>query len=400
MYSSLTWKSTPRKAPEFPAEWVKFRHYLDQSVNMTPQGRTDLNNTLKHYEHMVKMDAKTQDCYEREISSLQRQINDLSAKLQLADASIKKSMEDDEETPLPLLHMMERTAVAEKKYEDLQRDIIGAVIDCPDYCAVCDIGYDLWQSTCPPKKDKKTKDQIRDYMMDDVIEKNDLTTEDDFGDAYDNGYNAGKEEAEEYYDDQIDTLKEELSANQAILETYRDEMTKIEELAGTEVEDIVDVAGYIKCLQEALKIVKDENEVNKKNMSIWQTKCQEAEAKTEELKGKFRKDLEEMAEQMTIPLKKELAEAKKETQMAVLEGEFNTWREKTGYQQDVFQEGQFLLDYAPCKEMAREFFNDYNADVLDESRMVMNDQYEVVEMYEDDDGEYTLTFEEWEKNRC
>ena len=278
---------------------------------MTPQGRTDLNNTLKHYEHLIKMDAKTQDRYEGEISMLQRQINDLSGKLQLADGAIKKSMEDDEETPLPLLHMMERTAQAEKLYEDLRRDIIGAVIDCPDYCAMCDIGYDLWQTTCPPDKDQKTKEQIQDYMMDDVIEKNDLTTEDDFGDAYDNGYNAGKEEMEEYYDEQIDTLKEELSANQAILQNYRDEMTKIEELAGTEVEDIVDVAGYIKCLQEALKIVKDENEVNKKNLSQFIADKHALKGQLEHLKGKFRKDLDEMAEAMAVPLKRELAEAQK-----------------------------------------------------------------------------------------
>jgi chromosome segregation ATPase len=65
--------------------------------------------------------------------------------------------------------------------------------------------------------------------------------------------------------EEIDRLQEENEklkelAEINILKTYRDEMSKIEKLTNEEVEDILDVAPYIKKLKEEIKKLKEENE--------------------------------------------------------------------------------------------------------------------------------------------
>lgn len=174
-------------------------------------------------------------------------------------------------------------------------------------------------------------------------------------------------------------------------------------------------AEELQATQEALKIVKDENEVNKKNMLHWQKKCQELGSRLEttalerdgalddidELKAKFRKDMEHMAEQMTIPIKKELAEAEREKYKAHLEGAFEVWADRGNDcpHWDAYELAQFLVRTArgPCSiKIAQEVF-DEQWGYGDESVYRMDDKGEIAEWYMDDEGDYTLTQEQWDE---
>ena len=304
----------PHKAPT-DDDWSKFRHYLERSVKMTPQGRTDLNNTLRHYEQMVKMKVKTQDDYEGHISMLNRQINDLTGKLLLAEKTIQDGADD--ETPMPLLHMMERCSEAEKKYEDLRRDIIGAVIDCPDYTAVAGVAHKVWQTTCPPQKEQKTEEDVALALLDDVINTEELITDDtlqEMLDEKDDDCDAKLEdaadEAKDYLigevDDRIEGAFHEhmnQTAPYNFTGDWEDNLVAIGERMGHYILVAETETNNAQIAEEALRIVKDENEVNKKNLSKFITenhalKCQlEQAGLTTEEEEDLAYDLNEEAEE-------------------------------------------------------------------------------------------------------
>ncbi len=282
---------------------------------MTPQGRTDLNNTLRHYEQMVKMKVKTQDDYEGHISMLNRQINDLTGKLLLAEKTIQDGADD--ETPMPLLHMMERCSEAEKKYEDLRRDIIGAVIDCPDYTAVAGVAHKVWQTTCPPQKEQKTEEDVALALLDDVINTEELITDDtlqEMLDEKDDDCDAKLEdaadEAKDYLigevDDRIEGCFHEhmnQTAPYNFTGDWEDNLVAIGERMGHYILVAETETNNAQIAEEALRIVKDENEVNKKNLSKFITenhalKCQlEQAGLTTEEEEDLAYDLNEEAEE-------------------------------------------------------------------------------------------------------
>ncbi len=277
---------------------------------MTPQGRTDLNNTLRHYEQMVKMKVKTQDDYEGHISMLNRQINDLTGKLLLAEKTIQDGADD--ETPMPLLHMMERCSEAEKKYEDLRRDIIGAVIDCPDYTAVAGVAHKVWQTTCPPQKEQKTEEDVALALLDDVINTEELITDDtlqEMLDEKDDDCDAKLEdaadEAKDYLigevDDRIEGAFHEhmnQTAPYNFTGDWEDNLVAIGERMGHYILVAETETNNAQIAEEALRIVKDENEVNKKNLSKFITEKHTLKCQLEQAEVKCR-GLEKVIEDTT-----------------------------------------------------------------------------------------------------
>jgi len=254
MYSKQSWESTPREAPQ-GANWRKFRAYLDGNVKLTQQGRTDLNNTLKTYEQMKKMDAKTQDKYEAEISTLQRQINDLSGQLKIANQTIHEGQDD--ETPAPVLHMMNRLADVETKHIALRNRCVDAIVENTCYSAIAGLGLDCHEETCPPEQEKTNLEDIMMNICQDVADQNDLCDQDYLNDevesaresAYDDGHDQGCEYQEEEttndFTNKLDALFGEGDGSwetrlEAIAEKYKANERRIAQDYQTCVEHMVD----------------------------------------------------------------------------------------------------------------------------------------------------------------
>jgi len=191
----------------------------------------------------------------------------------------------------------------------------------------------------------------------------------------------------------------------------------------------------LQATQEALKIVKDENEVNKKNLKIYQgkfqdlqaqmvdkksrtaerlIKCQEIEAENKKLKEEnelWRKQQPAVVEQQTLKEYMKMAEEEKakltrELKKAVLRGEYDAWRERCAFQCDLDEEGRFLLDNTDDFSLAHEIFEEMNGmDCGDECIWVLDTPVEGYDgpscskRYMDDEGEYTLTEGDWEEKQ-
>ncbi len=104
--------------------------------------------------------------------------------------------DEEEETPLPVLHMMERCDVAEAKYEELHRQILLACCDSPDLNAVASIAHEQHKASGVKPEDVMDEDTIYDHLADDVATKEGLVDEDaiDYGPAFDNGKQSGYED--------------------------------------------------------------------------------------------------------------------------------------------------------------------------------------------------------------
>ena len=178
-----------------------------EATTMTPQQRTTFNGIMKQYKAMMDIDYKTQDRYEQEIATLRRQVERVEGELLLAKKVIHQGEDEEEETPLPVLHMMERCDVAEAKYEELHRQILLACCDSPDLNAVASIAHECHRASGVKPEDVMGEDEIYRWMTEDVMEKEHLICEDDidYGEAFDNGKRTGYEEG---FDDGEDTGKE------------------------------------------------------------------------------------------------------------------------------------------------------------------------------------------------
>jgi len=173
-----------------------FQEAMTQT-KMTPQQRTTYNAIIKQYEAMMAIDYKTQDRYEQDISLLKRDNDRLVEELRIAKLAIHQAEDPEEETPAPLLHMMERCSAVEKKYEDLVRDFLACSVDCPDVPAIASLAHKLHEEQHPSEKDKIEEQDLYNYLVEDVCQKEHLADEGDMGEAYDNGVQAGKCEVEE-----------------------------------------------------------------------------------------------------------------------------------------------------------------------------------------------------------
>lgn len=177
--------------------------------------------------------------------------------------------------------MMERTAQAEKLYEDLRRDIIGAVIDCPDYTAIASVAHKVWQTTCPPENEQKEEADVALAILEDVINTEDLTTQDTLQELLDEKDDDCEakledcaEEAREYLigdvEDRIEGTFHKLMNKTAPFSFSGDWEDQLEDVR-MRMEHYILTAeteqNNCQIAEEALAIVKDENEVNKKNLS-------------------------------------------------------------------------------------------------------------------------------------
>tara|TARA_R110001592_G_scaffold68504_1_gene209857 strand:- start:1894 stop:2664 length:771 start_codon:yes stop_codon:yes gene_type:complete len=157
---------------------------------------------------MVACDLPTQEKYEGQISTLQRQINTLSDQLRIANQTIHQGQDDEEETPTPMLHMMNRIEEAEGKCLALRNQVIACCVDDTDYEAIAQMAYEQHQTTCPSEAATKSKYDIQQEIVDDVARSEELCDQDYLADEIDNAVEDVKSEYDDAVADEI-ALKEE-----------------------------------------------------------------------------------------------------------------------------------------------------------------------------------------------
>lgn len=250
-----------------------FQEAMAQTT-MTPQQRTTYNAIIKQYEAMMAIDYKTQDRYEQDISLLKRDNDRLVEQLRIANQVIHQAEDEEEETPAPLLHMMERCSAAEKKYDDLVREVLACSVDCPDVSAFASLAHQLHKAQHPNEKDQIDEKDLYTYLVEDVCEKEDLTGEADFGDAFDNGFEAGKRDMEEEIDAFLDDFDPLMSR---ITRWERDASSW-----GTQLKDIQErMEHHILCQERA--------ETDCEN---WEERCVKGEKKSLEDKFQMWRELQ------------------------------------------------------------------------------------------------------------
>ncbi len=161
---------------------------------------------------MMDIDYKTQDRYEEEIAGLRRQVEKTQGELLLAKKVIHEGADDEEETPLPILHMMARCDEAETKHQELHRQILLACCDSPDLNAVASIAHEQHKASGVKPEDVMSEDTIYDLLGDDLAEKENLVNEeaveimleDKGAERYEDGEEAGEEWAKDQVLDQIE----------------------------------------------------------------------------------------------------------------------------------------------------------------------------------------------------
>ncbi len=267
------------------------KHWRDfiasmEATTMTPQQRTTFNGVIKQYKAMMDIDYKTQDRYEEEIAGLRRQVEKTQGELLLAKKVIHEGADDEEETPLPILHMMARCDEAETKHQELHRQILLACCDSPDLNAVASIAHEQHKASGVKPDDVMSEDTIYDLLGDDVAQKEGLVDEDaiDYGPAYDNGkqegYQDGIDEGQEIGEDrhreqvldQIEELFKPLMSRVVEWEKEYDWDDQLRQIAER-------MEHHIMC-QEAAETACEE----------WDKKCQELKEEVVELKKKIAKE--------------------------------------------------------------------------------------------------------------
>ncbi len=131
-------------------EFKKFQEYMDESA-MSPLQRCQWNTMRRQYVQMMEMDFKTQDRYEQEVAQLRRQINTQAETIRLKDKTIHEGADD--ETPLPVLDMMNRLDAMETKYERLRHSVCEAVAEQNDLDLISKLGNEVWRELNPDKDD-------------------------------------------------------------------------------------------------------------------------------------------------------------------------------------------------------------------------------------------------------
>jgi len=252
MYSQQTWKSESNCPPK-GKEFRKFRAYLGQ-LKMTPQGRTDLNHTLKHYEHMVSCDLPTQEKYEGQISTLQRQINTLSDQLRIANQTIHEGQDD--ETPAPVLHMMNRLSEAEGKHLALRNQVVACCVDEPDYEAIAKMAYEQHQATCPSEGAMRNKASIEHDIYhtigEDYCEHNNMVDGDDVANDIDMAVSTAMEEYDEAHTGTIQRFQKQRE------DRAQRHMEILEKAQFTRVEQVFDVWRDQQCQWNSQYSIDDE----------------------------------------------------------------------------------------------------------------------------------------------
>lgn len=278
------WQSAPRTAP-VGKEWRKFRNYL-ANVPLTPQGRTDLNKLLKETEQHRRMDAKTQDDYEREISQLRRQNNTLQKALNIANQSITEAQDDY--TPAPVLHMMNRLKEAETELKTLQDAVLEALVDCPDADAIATLGHQLHLKTCPSHQQLQDKDTIYQNLVDDVAQEENLYDSDYVEEQID----AAQEETRDELEDELTALSHRIDSTAEERDEALDQIDKLKTLIVARMRKNLKMRTEhrhtISAFQEALKIREDEGKTQLKNVKTLMKKL----ADTKDMEKKMNNYLE------------------------------------------------------------------------------------------------------------
>jgi len=201
-------------------EFKQFQKYMDES-KMSPLQRCQWNTMRRQYVQMMEMDFKTQDRYEKEVAQLRRQINSQAETIRLKDKTINEGADD--ETPLPVLDMMNRLDAMETKYERLRHRTCEAVAEKNDLDLISKLGNELWVELHPGEEDPHfnySPGQIYQDLIQEAIEVEDLCG----CDAY--------QEVEQERDDLIEELeneKEERALAWKEVETLRAEQMKTSE---------------------------------------------------------------------------------------------------------------------------------------------------------------------------
>ena len=143
-----------------------FRKYMDEESKLTPLQRTEWRIMSRQYVKMMELDYKTQDRYEAEVAQLRRQVNSQAETIRLKDKTIHEGADD--ETPLPLLDMMNRLSAVEEKYEALRARVAKCLCDDPDIADLSQLGNDIWKELNPGANEKKkcmTQQDIFDNLI-------------------------------------------------------------------------------------------------------------------------------------------------------------------------------------------------------------------------------------------
>ena len=148
---------------------------------------------------MMEMDFKTQDRYEKEVAQLRRQINAQAETIRLKDKTIHEGADD--ETPLPVLDMMNRLDAMETKYERLRHRICEAVAEQNDLDLISKLGNEVWVELNPDKDDKRySPGEIYGNLIQEAMDQEALATADQYQEVED--------ERDEYRDERDELEKE------------------------------------------------------------------------------------------------------------------------------------------------------------------------------------------------
>jgi hypothetical protein len=199
-------------------EFKQFNKWMTET-KMSPLQRCQWNTMKKQYIQMMEMDFKTQDRYEQELCQLRRQINTQAETIRLKDKTIHEGADD--ETPLPVLDMMNRLDAMETKYERLRHRTFEAVAEQNDLEEIAKLGNELWAELNPEKDEYGySKDAIYQDLIQDAMDKELLVG------------NECHEELEQERDDlqeELDNEKEERALAWKEVETLRAEQMKTSE---------------------------------------------------------------------------------------------------------------------------------------------------------------------------
>ena len=168
---------------------------------------------LDYKQTVITERRQAEELKEGQLQHLRQENARLKGALALANKSITEAQDD--ETPAPVLHMMNRLEEAETTLKALQERILRDVVRDPDYVAIAQLGYQEHMRTCPSRRFQKSHADIADGIRDEVANTCDLCDTDYLEDEIDNATQMAEERGEEaleaqklLYEQQIKTILE------------------------------------------------------------------------------------------------------------------------------------------------------------------------------------------------